>query len=106
MTAVTQGLQDVVNNPDQAITYTLDYATTLTKDDQLPRLTAMLPLIAPVGSQPGMMDEATWKATYQMVTDQKLLSSPFDVKTAYTFDFLNQIYGKQNGQQANQQGGA
>ncbi|HLY28651.1 MAG TPA: ABC transporter substrate-binding protein [Aggregatilineales bacterium] len=93
--AVTQGLQDVVSNPDQAVTYTLAYGTTLTKDNETLGLTAMLPLVAPVGSKPGMMDDATWKATYQMVTDQKLISKPFDVSTAYTFNFLNQVYSKQ-----------
>jgi NitT/TauT family transport system substrate-binding protein len=90
--ATLQGVADVVSNPTQAIDYTLAYGKNLTRDDQTPRLNALLPLIAPVGSKPGAMDDATWKATYQMEVDQSFLSKPLDISTVYTLTFLNQYY--------------
>jgi hypothetical protein len=53
---------------------------------------AMLPLLNPVGTKIGMMDEKTWQATYQMEIDQKFLSKPVDISSAYTLNLLKQIY--------------
>ncbi len=92
LSAVVQGLQDVMSNPDQAVDYVVAYGKDLKRDDQRARLMAMLPLIRPSGSKPGMMDDATWQATYQMELDQNFLSKPIDIKTAYTLSFLKQIY--------------
>jgi NitT/TauT family transport system substrate-binding protein len=90
--AVIQGAQDVIDNPAQAVEYTLAYGKDLKRDDQMERLRAMLPLLSPSGSKPGMMDDNTWKATYQMMLDQKMAIKPLDITTAYTLDFLKKIY--------------
>jgi ABC-type nitrate/sulfonate/bicarbonate transport system substrate-binding protein len=92
LTAILQGVQDVVNNPDQAIGYTLTYAPKLNREDQKQRLQSRLPLLNPAGSKPGMMDDSTWNATYQMALDQKVVSKPIDVTSAYTLSFLKKIY--------------
>jgi NitT/TauT family transport system substrate-binding protein len=92
LTAVVQGLQDVLNNPQQAVDHTVAYGKDLKREDQLARLMAMIPLLAPAGSKPGMMDEKTWQATYQMELDQKFLTKPVDITGAYTLSFLKQIY--------------
>jgi NitT/TauT family transport system substrate-binding protein len=90
--AVIQGLQDVINNPEQAVDHTIAYGKDLKREDQHARLMAMLPLIGPAGTKPGMMDDKTWQATYQMELDQKFLSKPVDITGAYTLSFLKQIY--------------
>jgi NitT/TauT family transport system substrate-binding protein len=90
--AAIHGIEDVVSSPSQAIDYTLAYAPKLTRDDQTPRLSAMLPLLAPAGSKPGTMQDDTWKANYQEAVDQSFLSKPLDISTVYTMNFVNQFY--------------
>jgi NitT/TauT family transport system substrate-binding protein len=92
LAAVVQGLQDVLGNPEQAVDHTVAYGKDLKREDQRARLMAMLPLIATSSSKPGMMDDKTWQATYQMEVDQNFLTKPVDITTAYTLTFLKQIY--------------
>jgi NitT/TauT family transport system substrate-binding protein len=92
LAATLKGIQDVVQNPDQAIDYTMIYAPKLNREDQKQRLLTRLPLLNPAGSKPGMMDDNTWKATYQMAVDQKVVTKPIDFTTAYTMSFLNKFY--------------
>jgi NitT/TauT family transport system substrate-binding protein len=92
LNAVVQGINDVVSNPEQAVDYTLTYGKNLKKDDQTLRLQALLPLINPAGSKPGMMDDATWTTISQIATDQKLLTKPISVTSVYTLTFLKQLY--------------
>ena len=90
--AVVQGSQDIISNPNQAVDYVVAYGKDLKKDDQSVHLAAMLPLLNPSGTKLGMMDDQTWQATYQILTDQKALAKPIDVSKAYTLTFLKQIY--------------
>ncbi len=92
LTAVVQGLQDVISSPDQAVDYTVAYGTDLKRDEQRAGLLAMVPLIGPSGTKPGMMDEKTWQATYQMGLDQHFLTRTIDITQAYSLTFLKQIY--------------
>ncbi len=90
--AVQDGFQDVVNQPDQAADYTMAVAMgldkTLTKDQQINRIEASIPLINPMGSHPGLMTDDTWQYTYQLLLDQKIITQPIDYKTAYTMAFI------------------
>jgi len=92
--ATTQGVQDVINSPEQAVGFVLAYNNKLDREAQLRRLQASLPLMNPAGSQPGMMRPEIWQSTYQMMRDQGILKKSLDVGTAYTLAFLNKVYGK------------
>lgn len=90
--AVTLGIKDVVAAPESAVQYALSYGKNLDKDAQRRRLDTALPLLNPAGSKPGMMQEAIWKVTYQLLLDNKVLEKPLDFHVAYTMDFLNKVY--------------
>ncbi len=94
VTAVVQGTQDVLDNPEQAVQYTLAYNGELDSAGQLRRLQASLPLINPAGSSPGRMQAEVWEATQQLLLDYKILQQPVALKTAYTTRFLDTIPSK------------
>ncbi|GAB4198794.1 MAG: hypothetical protein OHK0022_18500 [Roseiflexaceae bacterium] len=95
VTAVMQGTQDVLDNPEQAVQYTLVYNNKLDSVGQLRRLQASLPLINPAGSKPGRMQVEVWQSTQQLLIDYKILQQPVDLKAAYTTRFLDAILGTQ-----------
>jgi NitT/TauT family transport system substrate-binding protein len=88
--AVVQGIEDVVDNPEEAIKYTLAYGKDLKYDAQMRRLQAMLPLLIPFGSKPGSMSEQLWDASFNMVK-ATLPSETFDVKSVYTLAFIQKV---------------
>ncbi len=92
--AVIAGLQDVVDNPEQAAQYTLQYNNTLDQDQQLRRLQASIPLIQPARTQVGTMQESVWQDIQTVLIDVGILSEAIDVNTAYTSSFLDQIYSE------------
>ncbi len=92
LSGVVQGLQDVISNPEQAVDHTVAYGKNLKRDEQRAGLLAMVPLVGPSGTKPGMMDDKTWQATYQMGLDQHFLTKTIDISQAYTLTFLKQIY--------------
>jgi NitT/TauT family transport system substrate-binding protein len=92
--ATVDGINDVVANSSQSVDYTLKYAPKLDIDQQQRRLDTMLALIHPAGSQVGMMQSDIWQTTADILAKQGALPGPVDVKTAYTLDFLNKVYGK------------
>lgn len=96
MRAMLAGLQDVVDNPEQAAEYILRYNSELKKDEQLARLQAMIPLIHPARSQIGMMQQANWNSVAQILIDNGTLDSSANVSEIYTLDFLNKIYAAQS----------
>jgi NitT/TauT family transport system substrate-binding protein len=92
--ALVAGIQDVIDNPDQAIDYTLQYNDTLDRDQQLRRLQASIPLIQPARTQVGTMDEAVWQDIETIMLDVGLLTESVDVNTVFTSRFLDEIYGQ------------
>jgi NitT/TauT family transport system substrate-binding protein len=91
--AITSGLKDEVANPDQAVSYVLNYGKGLDSQGQNSRLQASIPLINPPGTKLGMMTDSNWAIAYKILLDQKIISTAIDYKTAYTLQVLNKIYG-------------
>lgn len=94
LTALTQGIQDVIANPEQAIDYTLTYSPDLAPDGQLRRLQATIPLINLPGSNPGVMSEAVWTIIHQTMLDLAIIAEPIELESAYSETFLNAIYSQ------------
>ncbi len=92
LSATLQGISDVAANPDQAVDYVMAYGKNLDRKSQAASLQPLLPLINPSGSKPGMMDDITWKASYQMGIDQQLVDKSLDIASVYTLNFLKNIY--------------
>jgi ABC-type nitrate/sulfonate/bicarbonate transport system substrate-binding protein len=91
--ATLEGMQDVVNNPDQAASQVLTYDSKLDLDGQRRRMQATLPLLSPPGVRLGMMQPDIWKLTHQIMLDQKVLKQPIDLDRVYTLKFLDEVSG-------------
>jgi ABC-type nitrate/sulfonate/bicarbonate transport system substrate-binding protein len=92
MKALIAGLQDVVDNPEQAAEYTVRYNAELDQAGQLSQLQASLPLIQPARAQLGMMQPESWDKIYDVLVESGNLTTEVDYHTAYTMSFLNDIY--------------
>jgi NitT/TauT family transport system substrate-binding protein len=92
--ATVQGMQDVINNPDQAADFVLTYDNKLNLDGQRRRMQATLPLLSPPGSRLGAMQPDIWKLTHQMMLDQKVLTQPIDLDRVYTTKFVDEASAK------------
>jgi ABC-type nitrate/sulfonate/bicarbonate transport system substrate-binding protein len=87
--AVINGWEDVVKNPEKAVTDTLTYDPNLDHDQQLNRLQATIPLLQPARTKIGVMDQATWENISKVLRDAEMLTQEVDVKTAFTTAFLD-----------------
>lgn len=92
--AYLQGLQDVADDPGQALEYILMYNDTLVEEEQDRRLQAWLPLMNPVGSSIGMMRPEIWQQIHDILLDQGILSEAVDVEAVYDTTFLEDIYNE------------
>jgi NitT/TauT family transport system substrate-binding protein len=86
--ATVEGMQDVINNPEQAAKLVLTYDNKLNLDGQRRRIEATLPLLNPPGSQLGVMQLDIWKLTHQIMLDQKVLAQPINLNQVYTTKLL------------------
>jgi NitT/TauT family transport system substrate-binding protein len=92
--AMIQGHQDVLDDPQQALGFVLDYNKKLVREEQERRLQAFLPLIKPPGTVIGQMRPEVWQLMYQISLDHGLLSTPVELEAAYTLEFLEKIYSE------------
>lgn len=88
--ALLSGLQDVVDNPDQAIEATLSYNPELVREDQLLRLEATIPLMNVPGKPHGGMDATVWEFTHSMLLSQNIIEEEIAVEDIYTLEFLGE----------------
>jgi len=86
------GWQDVIDNPQKGADFTLAYNKDLVLSQQLTRLQASIPLIQPSSTKIGGMDPAVWQQIYGTLTNAGSLTKPTDVTSAYTMQFLKEIY--------------
>jgi NitT/TauT family transport system substrate-binding protein len=88
--AIVAGMQDVIDNPEQAIDYVLQYNSALDRDQQLRRLQASIPLMQPARTQLGTMEVEVWQNIEDTVLASESAAIPVDVNTAFTIQFLGE----------------
>lgn len=93
--ATLDGWQYAIENSNEAIDITLDYAVDSTRSHERYMLDTSIPLINDGESPLGWMDKNKWMQVSDILFDQKILANEVDVSDAYTMQFLNEIY-KQN----------
>jgi NitT/TauT family transport system substrate-binding protein len=87
--ATVEGMQDVIDNPEQAAKLVLTYDNKLNLDGQRRRIEATLPLLNPPASQLGVMQLDIWNLTHQIMLDQKVLAQPINLNQVYTTKILD-----------------
>jgi NitT/TauT family transport system substrate-binding protein len=91
--AVVQGIDAAVSDPQKAAEITVAKSEALNLKAETQSMSQALPLFKPAGTQVGMMTDAVWNFTSELMVEQGLLPANTDTQSAYTLQFLNQIYG-------------
>jgi NitT/TauT family transport system substrate-binding protein len=89
--ATIRGWKAAIENPEKATDAALTFDPKLDKAFQLASLKATIPLVD-TGTQPvGVMEPEMWQQMYNILLEQKVITKPFDVSTAYTSQFMDKI---------------
>lgn len=88
--ATLKGWEAAIQNPDQATDVTLTYIPNGDKAFQLGMLKASIPLIDTGDLPIGVMQPEIWQTMYQILLEQGVITTPFDVSSAYTLQFMEQ----------------
>lgn len=91
--ATLRGWQDAIEDYQQAVPVILKYARDKDPQLQAVMMEAQLPLVHTGEDQIGWMKAEDWQAMYKLLQDYDLLTKPFDVRQAYTMQFLQEVYG-------------
>lgn len=93
--AFVRGMQYAVRNPDEIGAWFLEnYGDQLLANQKrslAALLQAMIPLIAPPDTQPGVMNAETWQSVHNAMVEIGVLE-PLDVSQAYTRAFVDAYY--------------
>jgi NitT/TauT family transport system substrate-binding protein len=82
------GLQDMIGDPEKAIEHTLTFNSELSRDEQLRRLQATVPLINLPGQSLGKMDRNFWEFTHNFLLEYSIIDQPIDIDEVYTIEFI------------------
>ncbi len=89
--ATLRGWQTAIENTAKATDVTLTYAPDLDRAFQLGMLKATVPLVDTGNLPIGVMEPSMWQQMYDILLEQKVITTPFDVATAYTSEFMDKI---------------
>jgi ABC-type nitrate/sulfonate/bicarbonate transport system substrate-binding protein len=93
--ATLRGLQFAIDNREEAIDIVLRYAPSEDREHQRFMLdTEIQDAISPLTGENGLgwMTDVQWKALYDHLIEFNALPQTFDYQTAYTDEFLKQVY--------------
>jgi NitT/TauT family transport system substrate-binding protein len=89
--ATIRGWQSAVENPEKATDATVRFAPDLDREFQLLSLKATIPLVD-TGTLPiGVMEPEMWQQMYDILLEQGVITSPFDLSKVYTNEFMEKI---------------
>jgi len=86
--ATLQGWNYAYNNPDEAVSYTLMYSDTLTKEHETLMMQASLPLLRPEGRAIGHIDAEVFEGMQALLLENEYMKQPIDLEKAYTNRFV------------------
>ena len=92
--ATLQGMQDAVNNPEEAANLAVQYNPELSLESEIESMRRGLPLVDPAGSRPGMMTDENWQIAHEILVQQDILAESFQIESAYTLTFLEKVYNQ------------
>ncbi len=93
--ATLEGWEYAIENEEEAVDMTLQYATDRTKSHEMYLLENSIPLIHTGDTPVGWMNEIEWKQVQNILLDQGLLDEEVNVGEAYTMEFLNRVYDEE-----------
>ena len=91
--ATLRGHVYALENTQEAAQISLSYADVKDLELQQNMIEASLPLIYTGEDEIGWMKNSVWQGMYHILSEQGLLEKEFNIKEAYTMQFLELIYG-------------
>lgn len=89
--ATVLGWQQAIESPQEAVNATLAVDPELDPDFQLRAMQASIPLVDTGLVQIGSMDSDIWQLMYEILLEQNVITSPFNIASAYTSTFVDAI---------------
>ena len=86
--ATIEGWEEALKNPEQAVTYTLQYSDKLTREHETKMMNASIPLVKPDNNPVGYMDRAVWVSMQDLLLKQGLMKQAVDIDKTFTTEFL------------------
>lgn len=86
--ATIKGWEQALENPEQAVTYTLEYSDKLNREHETKMMNASIPLVKPDDKPVGTMEENEWESMQDLLVKQGFIENSIDITKAYTTDFL------------------
>ena len=91
--ATLRGWLEAIENPEAAVSSTLQVAREPDAELQMQMMEASVPLIHTGQDQIGWMRQDVWQGMQDMLLEQGLLSEPVAIDRVYTMTFLEAVYG-------------
>lgn len=88
VTQTVHGWQSAMEQPNQAIIYTLETSNQLNEKHESEMLKAAIPLLKPDKNVIGFMEPTVWSSMQQLLLKQGFMKKRIDVSKAFTNDFL------------------
>jgi ABC-type nitrate/sulfonate/bicarbonate transport system substrate-binding protein len=86
--ATIRGWEAALENPEQAVTYTLEYSDKLTREHETKMMSASIPLVKPDDKPAGYMDRAVWVSMQDLLLKQGFMKQAVDIDKSFTTEFL------------------
>ena len=86
--ATIQGWQSALQNPEQAVTYTLEYSSALNRTHETKMMNVSIPYIKPDDKSVGYMDMGGWQSLQDLLLKYGFMKKAMDVNNAFTTQFL------------------
>ena len=86
--ASIRGWEEALSNPQQAVTYTLQYSDKLTRGHETKMMNASIPLVKPDNNPVGFMNRVVWEAMQDLLLKQGFMKQAVDINKAFTTEFL------------------
>lgn len=86
--ATIKGWEEALENPEQAVTYTLQYSDKLTREHEMKMMNASIPLVKPDNNPVGSMDRAVWVSMQDLLLEQGVMKQAVDIGKSFTTEFL------------------
>lgn len=86
--ATIKGWEEALENPEQAVTYTLQYSDKLTREHETKMMSASIPLVKPDNNSVGFMDRAVWVSMHDLLLKQGFMKQAVDIDKTFTTEFL------------------
>lgn len=86
--ATIEGWEAALQNPEQAVVYTLQSSDKLNQEHETKMMKASIPLVKPDSNPVGFMDDATWRSIQTLLLEQGFMKNAVEIDKTFTTEFV------------------